>query len=105
MPQGLLVGEEVRIPLHGDAEPLGQDVVPSRRHVLRPFDVTLICLVGDGGPEVRLGLQPGRRIPDLLEVVEPVVEDGRVGIRVLPPKNVEELHLHVVASRVPDGTL
>ena len=105
MRQSLLVGEEVRVPLHGDAEPLGQNVVPGRGYVLRPLDISLVGLVGDGSTEIRLGLQPRRRIRDLLEIIESIVEDGRMRIRVLAPQDVEELHLHVVARRVPDSPL
>ena len=71
----LLVGEEVGVSLHGDSEPLGEDVVSSSWSLFHSLDVLLIPIIRDSDANVRLGFYPHSRIRYFLDVVKAVVED------------------------------
>ena len=84
MRQRLFVGEVVRVPLHGDTEPLGQNIVACGRSFLSSLNLQLIGLVSDCLSQIRIGLQPHGRVGHFLELVQLVVPDrdmGRVSTR------------------------
>ena len=105
MGQGLFVREEVGVTLHRDAESLRQNIIPGGRSVLSTLHVTLKCIVGDGSPDVGIGLHPGFRFSDLLNIVLTVIPDRRMRIVVFALEDGHKFHLDGIAHRVSNSTL
>ena len=88
----LLIGEEERIALHGNAEPLSQDVIPGCRCNLRSLNIIRVGLIRDSFTDVRLGLNPHAWILDLFNVIQPVVPNGDVVRRRFLAEVLIQLH-------------
>ena len=105
MRKRFLVGEEVGVTFHWDAETLGENIVSCGGSLLGAFDVKLIGLIGNRLSKIRIRLDPHVRISDFLGIVKPIIEYGDMRIDVFPFENVHQLHLDGVADRISDRSL
>ena len=103
--QGLLVGKEIGVALHGQVEALGQNIVPGAGGFLRTLHVQLVGLVAHGLAQVRVGFQPHLRLAHFLNGIQLVVPDGHMGVDVLPFQDAHQLHFDVVAAAVAHRAL
>ena len=104
MTKGFFIREEIGVTLHGNTKPLSHDVVPRSGRHLCPLDIKVVGLVRYCLPEVRVGLEPHRRISNFFNRIQAIMEYRHVWGVILALKNALELHLYGVANAITNRT-